>query len=346
MNIELLRQQIETPFNPGITLDDFLLSNPPILQRQQNLSLVQIYSLAIMLQGNKDYLTLNEILDAEQMSNLHDLQMFAELKGKVWNKPGDRADKTYDVQEVLSLPSRRRMTKPINFGTNVVARTRLWMKAMKIHQKHLSTYDLKDRTLFAPRIVEVMTFEIDHLDALRCEPTLYRELEARRAVAIDSLWPKAAKEQNLLFGWIFFETHSDGSKTIHEIQSFVEHGDRFGDKFHMFAEMTWSGFMLEQFLQYFILRGVSNFRIPTVELLTNDGSKTTETYYRQLPRAFSFKKNPNWWTLSFSPCTISKWMEEEPHRRLPLSQNAELNRPRLASKRRRYVQTESPLEVA
>ena len=280
--------------------------NPPILQHAHHLSLVKIYCLSWMIARGRKSITLNEILEMKQLKNLHNEQQFKELKQLAWSKPGVRSTKAVSIDDVLyNLPHHDRFEIPSKKGFHPQWRDRLLLKAKKIHTKHISKIKAY-ADLVKPRQRSVMTFELNHADALRCESAMCVNFEVYRMQNGNATWPSTSSNDNMKFGWIVYRITSDTTIHITELQSPPEMVNVTKCKeAHYFIEPpNWTGFMLQQFIQHFTLRGYTRFTIPTVEKRKShliDPSKIIETNYRDLPRAFGFEKEDNgWWWLDFN----------------------------------------------
>lgn len=304
-----LRKSIEEPFDSKVILGDAqkYVFNPPIMQQERHLSLVKIYVLAWMNAYNRKSISMRDLKQMDSLKTLGEIDQVKELKSLLWKQPGKPEDRTLTADQILfDLPHRDRFNIPTKGGVNPSWRDRLLTKAKKIHRKYFTTMRL-DMQLVHPRRQGVMSFEISHLDALRCESAMCVNFEVYRKQNQIQEWPKTSDPDLFMkFGWIVFWIRWDGTIYINEIQAPVEMMNQTssGELHHFIEPPNWSGFMLQQFLQYFVLRGFTRFTIPTVEKRKShlvEGAKTVEMNYRELPRSFGFKKEDNgWWWLDFN----------------------------------------------
>jgi hypothetical protein len=249
-------------------------------------------------------ISFDEIMQIPQLKNLHETEQFKELKTLAYNakKRGERVT----IDQLFHLPHHDRFNQPTKGGVNPTWRDRLLLKAKKIHKKFISKVRL-DTDLVKPKTKRVMTFEVSHLDALRCESAMCVNFEVYRKQNQIEKWPKTSNPDLFMkFGWIVFWIQwSTGVVFITEIQSPVEmiNVTHDGHKHHFIEPPNWSSFMLQQFLQYMMLRGFRTFTLPSVEIRKShvvEGVGFIESNYRDLPKAFGFtRKEDGWWGLNF-----------------------------------------------
>lgn len=246
----------------------------------------------------KTVISFQEIMNADVLNNLHSTKQFAELKDLAWRK------KKLTVEDILSLTHHDRFEFPSVGGFHAPLRERFLAKAKRIVKKKIHL--VRARELVHPKFVRLcMQFELSHLDLLRAEPTFAINLEVYKKQNEIAEWPKTLGRDCFKFGWIIYWIDLNGTINITEIQSPVEMINiTDGGESHYFIEqMNWTGFMLQQFIQHYTLRGFTRFTIPTKEkrLSHTMNKKLVESYYRDLPKAFGFSKRADgWYWLDFN----------------------------------------------
>lgn len=302
-----LRRSIEERHISKLQMDCFNFPfDPPIYQNEHHLSIVKMYCLAYMNAKAWKHLHLHDLLKIRSLKNLYNTKQFKQLKQLCWDKAGERKDKFLTINEIIfDLPYHdRHQVTPVK-GNNQVVRNRFLNKAKIIFSKHLTTVNAY-ADLVWPKTKFVMNFELNHCDALRIEPSLCRDFEVFRQQNSNITWPKTSNNNtSMKFGWVVFHFGFDSTIHITEIQAPVEMLIKLSPNYQQrfFSPGDWTSFMLQQFLQWAILRGFTRFTIPTVEKRKShvETGVVFENNYRDLPKSFGFEKRPDgWWWLDFN----------------------------------------------
>jgi hypothetical protein len=291
------RKSIEASFDSNSVFNGDTNVALDIQQHGKHLSIVQIYCLAWMIARVQKTLSLTDIKDMTCFKNFHNLDQFKELKSIANRK------KVLNITDILDLSYQHRYNYPSEHGYHVQERNRMFLKSKDLHTKHLSRIKAY-ADLSWPTTKSVMTFELDHLDILRCEPMFGVNYEVYKNQNNILNWPKSSSENKIKFGWVIFWVDSNMSVNISEFQSPCEsvNKTRNGVLHHFVEPLNWTGFMLEQFIQYFVLRGFSRFSIPTLEYRkeSTTSKHSMDSHYREIPKAFGFKRETKEWVLDFN----------------------------------------------
>lgn len=313
------RSIIEIPRDPNLQHWGTKLVTD-VVQAQQNLSIEKTYCLAWMIVNKRETISLGDVVKIRQLRNLQKLDGAKKIKKYIYSCPGKvKRERQISAEELIlsvedtdrfhSIFQRDAVENPWTLISSNpdAARRGFWAARIddfkKIHEKHIAlfrAYPEKGEN----KLRAVMTFEVDHLTVLRLESFLQRDFEILYKQKDNVNWPPTQGKNNLKFGWVMFLPQIDGSIRIDEIQSPIEEPlkDVKEAGSRMIRPPAFTGFMLQQFLQHFILRGVTRFTIPTLETrkaMTEEGLTTLESNYRELPKAFGFEKNGSFWVLDF-----------------------------------------------
>jgi hypothetical protein len=291
------RKSIEAAFDSNSFFNTNIDLPLNIPQHGKHLSIIQIYCIAWMIARVQKTLSLGDIRDMTCLQNFHNLDQYKQLKILAHNK------KIISITDILNLPYHPRYDYPSKFGFHLKERNRMFNKAKCLHTKHLSRINAYS-DLSWPTTKSVMTFELDHLAVSRCEPMFGINYEVYKKQNDITNWPKTSNENKIKFGWIIFWVDSNMSVNISEFQSPTESisTTKAGVKHNFIEPLNWTGFMLEQLIQYFVLRGFSRFSIPTLEYRkeSTTSKHLMDSHYREIPKAFGFKREAKEWVLDFN----------------------------------------------
>lgn len=283
--LEQYRQIIETPKPVAIMRQEFPhVFEPPMIQHMLHLSLEKIYCIAWMNCHKRDTISLQDVVRLKQLRHLQKTPGCRAINDFIYRQPGKIKRQRFITlkQLIEDVPDHYR----IDFE-NIIHRAN--------HKKHFMQ---KARNMHEKRMIDdfkgerSMMFELSYLFALKCEPEMFKAFGVMHTHNYNPTVPPIADDK-LRLGWVFY--NEEGGINITEYQSNCESVTNGLGK--IIQAPLWSAFMLQQFIQYHVLRGVTRFTITHVSKFQKE---VMESNYRDVPRAFGFERQGNVWVLDFT----------------------------------------------
>lgn len=304
LKLRKLRKEIERPKGKSVLRMAWPHPfHPDILQTSNVLSLEKMYILAWATVNNRDFITFNELINLPFLKNLHNTESFKEIKSCMFSKDGTRKnEKSICIDELIfGITNTHRIAKPFKTEKNTPARERFFYEAKKMAARSISIFkSYPEKGWFKYRFIYAL--EQNHRDALRVEHDMFNDFEILAQNFDNKNWPQPSTDQVFTTGWVMFSIGINMTVNILEIQCPIEDRAPF---MRIIEPPAWTGYVLQHFLQYFILRGFTRFTMPTLKgrkHMIDEHVKTLESNYREIPKKFNFVRvgEDDVWTLDLS----------------------------------------------